>query len=195
MKSGSFPSISTVSASPTLFQGLLIICWYYCFNLLIHSFQIYVTSHDGYIAIFLKCTSDCLLPSFWSKANPKNKKSKNKKKYSSNLCSRAAMACRQAAGLCSVTLGICSHLWSTVNAQAHMKMGVGTEAISLSWTLPWATFIIYKVNDEAYLFRSGFQRVKIHRFLRVLAHQYVLIRAHILGVELILSYPGDPNHL
>lgn len=117
LKSGSFPSISTVSASPTLFQGLLIICWDYCFNLLIHSFQVYVTSHDGYIAIFLKCTSDCLLHSLWSKANPqKQKKAKNKTKYSSNLCSRAAMACRQAAGLCSVTLGICSHMWSTVNA-------------------------------------------------------------------------------
>lgn len=76
-----------------------------------------------------------------------------------------------------------------------MKMGVGTEAISLSWTLLWAKFIIYEVIEEAYLCRPGFQMVKIHKFLRVLVHQYVLIRAHILGVEFILSYPGDPNHL
>lgn len=76
-----------------------------------------------------------------------------------------------------------------------MKMGVGTEAISLCWTLLWAKFIIYEVITEAKLFRSGFQMVKTHEFLRVLVHQYVFIRAQILGVEFILSYPGYPNHL
>lgn len=82
-----------------------------------------------------------------------------------------------------------------MDAEAHMKMGVGTEAISLCWTLLWAKFIIYEVIKEAYLFRPGFQMVRTHKFLRVLVHQYVFIRAQIPGVEFILSYPGDPNHL